>query len=90
MSLEAWGDEPWDDGPELPEGWWDEDTVNDVQTAIKDLCAETVYENGKKEDGISVRFLARLTLLRYAALMMKSEDMPLVYDAERELNIHSA
>ncbi len=82
MSYEVWG-EP-NDPPELPEGCWDEDTVDEVKNAIRALCAETVYEGGKKENGISVRFIARMTLLRSAARMVNYND-PLVRDAEREI-----
>lgn len=83
MSFEVWGDEPWD-GPELPEGWWNDDTVKDVQDAINALCAETVYEDGKKDNGVSERFLARLTILRATAMLVNYDD-PLVRDAERVL-----
>lgn len=78
MSWEAWG-EP-DDGPELPEGWWDEDDVAGVQDAVKALCEETLYEDGKKDNGVSVRFLARMSVLRLRAGMAK-KDEPLIAEA---------
>ena len=66
MSLEAWGD---DDGAGdydhlIDAGWWTSEDVEEVRDLVRALEAETVYENGRKEEGISVRFLARLTLLR--------------------------
>lgn len=79
MSLEVWGDEPWD-GPELPEGWWDDDQVASVQEAVKALCEETLYENGKKDDGVSVRFLARMSVLKLRAGLAK-KDEPLIAEA---------
>lgn len=36
MSLEAWGDEG-DYGPELPEGWWDEDRAAEAVERIAEL-----------------------------------------------------
>lgn len=62
MSLEAWGDDG--DIQELPKGCWSEGTVSTVLDCIKDLIAEPVYEDGNVEKGISVRFLARLTILQ--------------------------
>lgn len=35
MSYEAWG-EP-EEGPQLPEGWWDEDQVQEAQERIESL-----------------------------------------------------
>lgn len=83
MSLEAWGDEG--DCFELPDGCWDEDTVEAVQSCIRDLMREPVYENGRKEDGISVRFIARLHLLAAEAEVMDRKD-PVVLEAERVLS----
>lgn len=51
MSYEVWG-EP-EDPPELPDGWWDEDTVGRVQDAVKALASESLYEGGKMESGVS-------------------------------------
>lgn len=81
MSLEVWGDESCY-GPELPEGWWTEDEVQAAQEAMKELLAEPVYEGGKKENGISERFIARMTLLREAVKLARSDD-PMVVDARR-------
>lgn len=79
MSLEAWGDEP-DYGPELPEGWWDEDQVASVTDAVQALCSETLYEDGKKDGGVSVRFLSRMSVLKYRAGLAKADD-PLIAEA---------
>lgn len=78
MSYEVWG-EP-DDGPELPEGWWDEDDVAGVQEAVTALCKEMLYEGGKKDNGVSVRFLARMSVLRFRAGLAK-KDEPLIAEA---------
>lgn len=78
MSLEAWGD---DDAQELPDGCWGPVTVECVVKCIKDLIAEPVYEGGKKDNGISTRFLARLTLLQREAGLLPA-DHPLVREAE--------
>lgn len=78
MSWEAWGD---DDAREPPPGWWTDVTVDIVQDCIKDLVAEPVYEGGKMENGISVRFLARLTVLRGEAGLLDISD-PLFKEAE--------
>jgi hypothetical protein len=48
-------------------GWWSEDQTKEVCDAIKALASTTIYEGGKKENGISVEFLMRLTLLQSAA-----------------------
>lgn len=83
MSYEAWGDGDEDDGSAdrlLDAGWWSSETVLEVQAAIKDLTEEPVYENGDKANGISVRFLARLTLLKNAAELIGYDD-PLVVEA---------
>lgn len=80
MSLEAWGDEDWNDGPELPEGWWDEDSVSGMQEAVTALCAETLYEGGNKDNGVSVRFLARMSVLKLRAGLAKADD-PLIAEA---------
>lgn len=78
MSWEVWG-EP-DEGPELPDGWWDDDQVSDVQEAVKALCKETLYEDGKKDNGVSVRFLARMNVLKLRAGLVTSDD-PLIAEA---------
>lgn len=51
-----------------------------AERAAAELSAENVYEDGRKENGISVRFLARLTLLRAATGLMDA-DHPLVTEA---------
>ena len=64
MSWEAWGDnEPENLDHLLDAGWWDCDRVDAVKAAIKALNGEQMYENGRKEDGVSVRFLMRLNIL---------------------------
>jgi hypothetical protein len=68
MSYEAWGDD--DDGSDrvverlLNDGWWSADDAEEVKELVRALASEHIYENGRKEDGVSVRFLMRLTLLR--------------------------
>ncbi len=44
MSLEAWGDEP-DYGPELPEGWWDQDQVAEAEQRIAELEARVAGDD---------------------------------------------
>jgi hypothetical protein len=80
MSLEAWGDDGMDGDDYAAErlmeaGWWPSDMAEEVTAAIKALDAERVYEDGKKESGISVRFLMRLTLLKAAAQIDVPEQM---------------
>lgn len=85
MSYEAWG-EP-DDPPELPEGCWDEDTVLTVQEAVRALRAEPVYEDGKKENGISARFLMRLTVVAAeCGLMTEPHERALADEARAAFN----
>jgi len=85
MSWEAWEDDDAKSNDELlPEGWWDEDTVGQVIDAIKALKNEPVYEDGKKENGISPRFFARITMIEEAAGMKDCHD-PWVMDAKRLL-----
>ncbi len=79
MSLEAWGDEP-DYGPELPDGWWNDEQVTGLTDAVQALCAETLYEGGKKDNGVSVRFLARMSVLKYRAGLATADD-PLIAEA---------
>ncbi len=78
MSLEAWGD---DGAEELPDGCWYPDQVEIVLECIKELVAEPVYEGGRMENGISTRFLARLTVLQANAGLLEA-DNPLVREAE--------
>ena len=79
MSYEVWG-EPQEHY--VPEGWWTDDEVVFCQETVKELLAEPIYEGGEKHNGISERFLARLTLLREAVQLARSDD-PLVIDARR-------
>jgi hypothetical protein len=69
VSWEAWGDgdDGFDSRQLFDAGWWGPDDVADVKKRIVDLAQEPLYENGRKEDGVSVRFLMRLTLLKQAA-----------------------
>ena len=86
MSYEAWGDggDQDDYGHLLDAGWWDADQTKAVTDAITALCKENFYEGGEKENGVSVAFIARLTLLRASAGLLDSND-PLVIDAMREI-----
>jgi hypothetical protein len=61
----------------------DENRLDDVKAAIHELMAETIYEDGKMANGISVRFLARMTMLRVAAGLVSPDD-PLAVES-REL-----
>lgn len=85
MSWEAWGD-PEDDGWEhfADAGCWSSDEVDEVTAAIKALREEPVYENALKANGISVRFLMRITLLE-AAANLRAHDDPLVVEARAVL-----
>jgi hypothetical protein len=83
MSWEAWGDD--DDGYDydhlLEAGWWTSEQASAVTEAIKALVAEQLYETpGAPATGVSVAFLARLTILRAEAGLL-SEDDPLVIEA---------
>ena len=85
MSYEVWG-EP-EDPPELPEGCWDEDQVHRVLEAVKELREETLYQNGRMAEGVSVRFLSRITMLLDACgLMSDPLQRAIVDDAERVLD----
>jgi hypothetical protein len=72
MSWEAWGDPP--EGPELPEGWWDDEQVAAMRDAVMALSNETLYEGGKMENGISVRFLARISVLKLRAGLVSADN----------------
>lgn len=78
MSWEAWGDPP--EGPELPEGWWDEDQVMAMQDAVRALCAEMLYEGRSKDNGVAVRFLARMQVLKLRAGLVQPDE-PIVAEA---------
>lgn len=78
MSWEAWGDPP--EGPELPEGWWDEDQVMAMQDAVRALCAEMLYEGRSKDNGVAVRFLARMQVLKLRAGLVRPDE-PIVAEA---------
>lgn len=79
MSREAWGDDG--DVQELPEGCWSACEVEVVVACIKDLVAEPVYEGGVMANGISTRFLARMTILQGEAGLLPT-DSPLYKEAE--------
>ena len=89
MSWEAWGDG--DDGSDamaerlMDSGWWPSEKARDVEEAIKALRAEPLYEGGDKANGISTRFLMRMTLLEHAAELRHSDD-PLVREAQAALD----
>lgn len=93
MSYEVWGDGD-DDGYYdhyhkhfIDNGWWDEDTSARVTEAVQALSAETVYEDGKKENGISERFLMRLSILRDECGLMKApHEQAIVAEARLALN----
>jgi hypothetical protein len=70
-----------DDPPELPEGWWDEDTVQQVQEAIKALDCEPILD---AQGGVALRFACRIVLLKRAAGMLEYND-PQVISAENLL-----
>ena len=88
MSWEAWGDG--DDGSDgtverlMDAGWWPSEKAKEVEDAIKALRSEPVYENGDKANGISTRFLMRVTLLEVAAELRHSDD-PLAIEASAVL-----
>lgn len=89
VSYEVWG-EP-EDPPELPDGWWDEDTVCRVQDAVKALASESLYEGGKMENGVSVRFLQRMTILQdECGLMTKPHEVALVAEARAAMETSGA
>lgn len=79
MSREAWGDN--DDNEYahvdslIDAGWWPSEQAQEVTGAIKALRAEQMYENGRKEDGVSTRFLMRMTMLEVAAGLMPADNM---------------
>ncbi len=84
MSYEVWG-EP--DEFQLPDGCWDMDQVSEVLAAVQALREEAVYQNGRMAEGISVRFLARMTILFDACgLMVDPLQRALVHDAEQEID----
>jgi len=85
MSYEAWGD---GDDPNydhlIDAGWWPSEQAAEVKEAIDALFAEPMYENGRKADGVSVRFLMRMTMLKVAAEMLRSDD-PMAVEARDAL-----
>lgn len=54
--------------------------VTGVQEAVKALCEETLYEGGKKDNRVSVRFLARMSVLKLRA-ELAPRDEPLIAEA---------
>jgi hypothetical protein len=86
MSYEVWGDDDAGDYDHLLDaGWWPSEQATAVTDAIKALRSETLYEGGEKANGISVRFLMRLTVLANEAGILAYED-PLVQEAIKALN----
>jgi len=76
MSLEAWGD---DDGAGeydhlLDAGWWDDQKVEEVKTAIIAVLRATVYENRQKANGISEEIIGALLELRRVAEIEEPPD----------------
>lgn len=67
MSYEVFGD---NDNPAaegfLEMGWWTDEQAKEVTDAVQALCDEKMYEGNEMSNGVSVRFIARLTLLRAA------------------------
>lgn len=84
MSREAWGDESDSEYAHVDSlidaGWWPSEQAKEVEAAIEALDRETLYEDGKKDNGVSVRFLARITMLRLAAGLIRSDD-PMAIEA---------
>lgn len=64
MSWEAWGDDDADRYDHLLEaGWATLEQMDDIRAAVQALRDEPIYEAGRKENGISTRFLMRVTVL---------------------------
>lgn len=64
-----------------------EDTVLRVQDAVRALRAETLYDGGQMANGVSVQFLARLTILAHEARVLEHTTPFLVNEARRILGI---
>lgn len=76
MSYEVFGDGGDVEGERLLEaGWWATEQVEEVTAAVQALSDEPVYEDRQMAKGISVRFLARLTLLRHAVGLPTPDDL---------------
>ncbi len=75
MSYEVWGDGDDDNTDHLLDaGWWPGEQTAEVVDAIKALRAEPLYQNGRMVDGISTRFLMRITMLEVAAGIRPQDD----------------
>ena len=48
-------------------GWWPSEQVEELQVQVKALRNEMFYEDGLMKNGVSVKFLARISLLTHAA-----------------------
>ena len=81
MSYEVWGDND-DSYPSdlIDAGWWDDDTVQRVQDAVRALMGERVYEDGQKDKGVSVQFIMRLNIVA-AEVGVLGESEPIVKEA---------
>ena len=73
------------DEPKLPQGCWDEDTVDRVKRAVAALANERVYENGRMSLGVSVRLLARITMLQWEVGLLTEVDKRFLKDAIKVL-----
>lgn len=96
MSLEVWGDGDEDDHHSyyaeqfIKNGWWDEDTSARVIAAVKALNAEPMYEDGHLANGISVRFLMRLSILSdECGLIGDPAGQLVVAEARKELGLEA-
>lgn len=89
MSYEVWGDNDDDSTTAshlLDNGWWDDDTVQRVKDAVQALRSEAIYENERKDDGISVKFLMRMAVLSAEVGLMEESD-PIVIEARAALGV---
>lgn len=81
MIYDAWGDDGAGDYDHLLDaGWWPSEQAEEMVGAINALFAEPIYEDGEKANGISVRFLMRMQMLKDAACMAEPND-PFVAEA---------
>lgn len=76
MSYEVWGDDDAGDYDHLLEaGWWPSEQADAVKRAINELRSEPIYEGGEKANGVSARFLMRITVLAHEAGLLADDDM---------------
>lgn len=81
MIYDAWGDDGAGDYDHLLDaGWWPSEQAEEMVGAINALFAEPIYEDGETANGISVRFLMRMQMLKDAACMAEPND-PFVAEA---------